>query len=269
MQCSQIGLLIEERLSLKQCLLIRYLLDQGGVSYVYEAAEDMQLGRQSIERSVKSHPHLFKNVELEKLIVSGGTQPFTLGVSLTKSGQIISDILCDDGGNALITCTQLSRLIKAGLKLRHCLLICYLAEHEGVARVRDTANDLAIPSGWIERQWSINKGIFEKRVLPDRGVVGASRGRTASIALTPAAKVYANILSGPIDCDSVSVDAREGYYYGLYRSNSETFFALTDIIADRMAAELSQRNGCEPTGVWNHKNELQKLFVGVDPFRPA
>tara|TARA_B100001063_G_C16334896_1_gene343947 strand:- start:117 stop:428 length:312 start_codon:yes stop_codon:yes gene_type:complete len=92
MNCEQITKMIGEGLSLKHCLLIRFLMDNGGTAYLVEARDATRLPRVFIERCYQKK-HLFEKVTLEKKQFQYDDRPSSTGIALTPEAKVFGEAI--------------------------------------------------------------------------------------------------------------------------------------------------------------------------------
>lgn len=195
MNCAQIINLIEEGLTLRHCMMLKYLQDVGTPVYVIDLIEGTGVNRRYVERAVNENPHMFRAINLSTRKAPGGTRPFTKGVGLTETAsKIATRNLYGDDQSPLITLTQLSQLIEAGFTIRQCLLLRYLSENMSAARYHCIRADLPLTLKFLEQSPKTLPKYFERALLAPQKTLGASRARSAGIRITNAAKPFRDML---------------------------------------------------------------------------
>ncbi|WP_286241163.1 hypothetical protein [Neptuniibacter halophilus] len=97
MNCDQLGELIDEGLTIRDLMLIRYLAEcDGSKTYVSQAEMETRLTKRFIERSWENKKKYYQKVLLEPLYLVGATKPVTVGIGLTGEAIKIAQWLSDE-----------------------------------------------------------------------------------------------------------------------------------------------------------------------------
>lgn len=171
MNCDQIGAFMDEGLSLRHALLMRFLCGRNGAAYAAEVVEATGLSPSFILRCYQKDV-FFQRITMAEKHPSRHGHPIKTGISLTPRSAALGATVD----------ANIRALIDAGLGLRHYMLIVYLLESGDAAYVRDIVTDTGLQRQFVERCWEEKEHLFQHVLMPP--VTGDTRPFTVGVRLT-------------------------------------------------------------------------------------